>query len=98
MNLAIRWTHEAERTFGQIIEYLEEKWSEKQVQKFIKRVNRVLKQISEFPFIFKASIANNNVRKGFVARQCSLFYEIGQDEIVLLFFWDNRRRPVLPSN
>jgi plasmid stabilization system protein ParE len=93
MNLPVRWTAEAEESFAQIIEHLEEKWSEKEVKKFIRTVNKVLKQISGFPRMYEASTSNPGVRKGFVAKQCSLFYEITEECIVLLFFWDNRRKP-----
>jgi plasmid stabilization system protein ParE len=93
MSLPVRWTTEAEESFAKIIEHLEETWSEKEVRKFIRTVNKVLKQISGFPRMYEASAANPGVRKGFIAKQCSLFYEIKEDSIVLLFFWDNRRKP-----
>ena len=94
MKLAIRWTKEAEETFDYIIKYLQEKWSAKQVQEFVRIVNNVLKQISEFPHMYKASRSNPNIRKGFIGKQCSLFYEIQNETVVLLFFWDNRRKPL----
>jgi len=94
MNKSIRWTQEAEESFAHIICHLEEKWSENQVKKFIKIVNKALKQLSKFPYMYEASVYNPKVRKGFIAKQCSLFYEVNEDTVVLLYFWDNRRKPI----
>ncbi|WP_439584760.1 type II toxin-antitoxin system RelE/ParE family toxin [Dyadobacter bucti] len=94
MSLSIRWTSEAEESFSQIIFYLENKWSERQVKKFLQTVNKTIFHIAKFPYMFEASLFKPNVRKAFITKQCSLFYEVGEDTIVLLFFWDNRRKPL----
>lgn len=91
MSLPIRWTAEAEESFTDIIAHLENNWSEKEIRKFIRRTKDVLKQIAAFPLMYEASRSRPRVRKGFVTKQCSLFYEVKQDHIVLLYFWDNRR-------
>jgi plasmid stabilization system protein ParE len=93
MSLPIRWSAEAENTFADIIAHLEINWSEKEIRKFIRETKDVLKQIAAFPLMYEASRSRPHVRKGFVTKQCSLFYEVKQDYIVLLYFWDNRREP-----
>ena len=75
MSLIIRWTAKAEFTFNQIIQYLENKWSERQVPRFVKTVNNIIKKIAEFPHMFESSSSNTNIRKGYITKQCSLFYE-----------------------
>lgn len=93
MSFSIRWTTEAEESFGHIIHYLEEHRSEKQIQKFILIVNTTIKKIAGFPYLFEASFSNSSIRKGFVTKQCSVFYQVDNDTIILLYFWDNRRKP-----
>ncbi|SDH18987.1 Plasmid stabilization system protein ParE [Dyadobacter soli] len=93
MNMPVRWTAEAEKSFTDIIAHLETNWSEKEVRKFIRKTKDVLKQISVFPLMYEASRARPGVRKGFVTKQCTLFYKVKKDHIVLLSFWDNRRKP-----
>lgn len=93
MSLPIRWSAEAEDTFADIITHLELYWSEKEVRKFLRKTNDVLKQISAFPLMYKASRSRQEIRRGFLTKQCSLFYEIKEDYILLLYFWDNRRKP-----
>jgi plasmid stabilization system protein ParE len=93
MSLPVRWTTVAEESFAEIIEFLEERWSEREVRSFIRKSNRLIKQISLFPYSYESSALNPNIRRGFVVKQCSLFYEVKADVIVLLYFWDNRRDP-----
>ncbi len=94
MNLPIVWTGEAETTFEQIVQYLEKVWSEKEVRKFIRIVKKTLAKIAVVPYLFEASISDPSVRKGFITKQCSLFYQIEEESITLLYFWDNRREPL----
>ncbi|WP_409013246.1 type II toxin-antitoxin system RelE/ParE family toxin [Dyadobacter sp. CY343] len=93
MTLTVQWTAEAESSFAEIITHLERNWSEKEISRFIQKTNSVLKQIAEFPYMYEASQSRPGVRKGFITKQCALFYEVKQDHIALLSFWDNRRKP-----
>ncbi|QRQ99964.1 type II toxin-antitoxin system RelE/ParE family toxin [Dyadobacter sandarakinus] len=93
MTFEIRWTSEAETSFREIVAYLEAEWTEKEARKFIRRARTLFSQIAKFPFMCEASNTNKKVRRGFVTKQCSLFYEINDDVIVLLYFWDNRANP-----
>lgn len=95
MIFSIRWTTEAQESFGHITHYIEEHRSEKQAQKFVRTVNKTIFEIANFPYIFEASASNSSIRKGFVNKRCSLFYQIENDVVILLYFWDNRRKPRL---
>lgn len=92
MALVILWTPEAENTYNNIIKYLEVEWSEKEVQNFIRESNNVLRQIAEFPNMFKAS-KKKDIRIGLITKQNSLIYRVKNKEIQLLSFWDNRQDP-----
>ena len=39
MAFKIRWTPEAEESFDKIIDYLENNWTEKEVQNFVRNAN-----------------------------------------------------------
>ena len=71
---------------------MEAEWGERAVQNFVRKSMRVLNQITENPYIFKAS-KSKDVRKGFITKQTSLIYRVKKKEIELLFFWDNRQDP-----
>ena len=92
MALKIEWSDEAENTYLDILSYLENNWSRKEVLKFIKRTETLLETILIQPYLFKAS-QNQLIRKAVIGKQNSLFYRIDNDRIYLLTFWDNRQNP-----
>jgi plasmid stabilization system protein ParE len=87
------WTEEAHITFDHIVLKIEEKWGSEQAGVFVKRVQYVLQLISQQPYLFKASITNE-LRQATISKQTSLFYEVGEASIIILFFWDNRQEPL----
>jgi plasmid stabilization system protein ParE len=94
MNLAISWSDEAIETFDAIVLFIEKKWSERQAKIFIKQTQKIFSLISDYPYMYKASISSN-VRQAFITKQTSVYYEIHKTHITILFFWDNRQEPIL---
>lgn len=94
MAYKIRWTKEANKTFDKIIEYLESRWTNREIVNFVKKSNQILAQISDRPEMFKSS-SKMKIRMGVITKQTSLFYQIDDRNkiIVLLSFWDNRQDP-----
>lgn len=94
MALIVRWTREAEETFEEIIEYIGNKWTEKEIRNFVRKSYKVIAQIEKNPYQFKAS-RFHEIRKAFVTKHNSLFYFINENEslIELYSFWDNRKDP-----
>ena len=92
MALVTRWTKEAEETFNEIIEYLENNWTEKEVQSFVRKAHKVIGQIENNPYQFKAS-SFHEIRKAFITKHNSMFYFVNEDDRVveLYTFWDNRQ-------
>ena len=88
----IRWTAEAEETFNNVVTYLEEKWTEKEVTNFINTANKVVLFISENPLMFRQS-NKKNVHEALVTKHNFLLYRIKPNHIELLTFWDTSQNP-----
>jgi plasmid stabilization system protein ParE len=95
MHFNVIFSDEAIDTFESIGQQIQEKWSEKELKEFRKRAYKVIEIISKFPLIFQAVRRTENVRKAFIHKNCSMFYQIGDTYIEVLFFWDNRQDPIL---
>ena len=93
MALKIQWTKKAEKSFDKIVEYLEEEWSEASAKKFVRKTNKLLSRIAENPEICPAIEDKEEVRKGVVTMQTSVFYRVKDNLIQLIIFWDNRQDP-----
>jgi plasmid stabilization system protein ParE len=92
MSLAVFWADDAIETFNSIVLFIENKWSIKDAEKFVRHSDKIIDLIAEQPYMYKASL-NNNVRQAIITKQTSMFYEVHHEFITILFFWDNRQEP-----
>ena len=94
MKTTLYWTDTAVLSFDTIVNFIGERWGEKETKKFVRRTQKVLENITSQPYLYKASLVEN-VRQGIISKQTSLFYEINHNSIRLLIFYDNRQEPFI---
>jgi len=89
------WTKQALDTFAKNIAYLQDKWSEKEINAFTSKVNDILSVIREHPSMYRKSEKLPNVHIGLIVKQVSLIYRVKpqKKEIELIAFLDNRQDP-----
>jgi plasmid stabilization system protein ParE len=87
------WSPNATLTYYQILRYLDEKWTSKEIDAFVLRTEEAIDHICENPLLFPYSV-KNNIHRCVIVKQVSLFYQINNETIELLIFWDNRQNPV----
>lgn len=93
MAYTIIWLPKAEERLKEIVDYLEQNWSEKEIQKFLKRTVRVLHFISENPFMYRRS-AKKHIHEALITKHNMLIYRIKNDtEVELLTIFDTRQNP-----
>ena len=59
------------------------------------KAEKVILLIAENPFMYKVTTIDKTVRIALISKQTSLFYQVKDESIDLLFFWDNRQEPFL---
>lgn len=84
--MKVVWSENTETTFDLIVLYIEAKFGVLSAKKFIRKVDSVIHSISNQPYIYKSSNLNNKVRKATITKQCSLFYEINKETVLLSYF------------
>lgn len=89
------YTPKAKETLQLVYEFLIDNWRQKSANDFLEKADKIINSIAEQPFIFKASVIDLNVRLATITKQTSLFYEIADDKLILLSFYDNRQEPLL---
>jgi plasmid stabilization system protein ParE len=88
----VLWTEEAIENLSKVIKYLEENWTEKEIKKFLTKLNKHISLIQTQPDSFPK--ANNyNVRRSVVTKQTTLYYSISQDTLHIVSIFDNRQNP-----
>lgn len=70
----ILWTNSARITFHKIISWLEQEWSEKEVDKFTQQTERMLSLLKIHPEMCRPSSKRKNVRIGILDKHTQLVY------------------------
>ena len=55
MALEIEWTSEAERNLTAIFDYLEQRWSKREIANFAEKLESTLQHLSKHPAIFRTT-------------------------------------------
>ncbi|WMJ74879.1 type II toxin-antitoxin system RelE/ParE family toxin [Cytophagaceae bacterium ABcell3] len=93
MALEVVWSEEAENQLDDIVEYLEENWTEKETEKLFKRLEDALKQVSEQLQRFKRSERKEGAREFQLSLHTTLFYSYNTERLEVLLLWPNKNDP-----
>jgi len=87
------WSDEALNNLKGIIDYLENRWTKREIKKFAQLLDKQLKLIEDNPFLFAESDKSNGLRKSVLSRQTTVYYLIIGYEIRIITLFDNRQNP-----
>jgi plasmid stabilization system protein ParE len=78
------------------MDFIFEKWNQKEVDKFGLLVQNCLQSISENPKIGKNE-SENQVYSFVISKQTTIYFKISEIElrIDLILFWNNKKNPIL---
>ena len=93
MALSIYWSKRADKKFDSIIDYLQDKWSERIARSFVRKTYEFLDILIDFPEIGSVENKEAGIRGYTLIKQITIFYVIKGDRIILLNFFDNRQNP-----
>lgn len=93
MAYKIIWTKESINNFQEIVEYIQEKFSDKQVDSFKGKFSNLIDLIESNPYLFPASLNNSSLRKAVLSKQTSLYYKIENNSVYLAYIHLNKRNP-----
>ena len=91
----IIWTARAKITFYNVLNYLDENWTRKELDQFYQRTQLTLNAIRKNPSIFPVSARHKEIRKAFIDKNNVIFYktDFQGKTIYLLTFFDSRQNP-----
>jgi len=93
--IVVLWSDKAKRTYAEIIEYLNFRWTEKEIHHFISRTDSLIEKIISNPLLFKQHRKDPLIREAVVHENVILIYQISEDRttVNLLVFWGTRQNP-----
>ena len=86
------WSGEAVENLEKIIAYLQEKWSEKEIKKFIKKLNKQISVIKNLPQSFPKSYYIE-ARKSVLSKHTTIYYKVFENIVYIVTIFDNRQNP-----
>ena len=91
MDYKLIWTEEAIHNLENILDYLITNWSQTEVDKFKRKLSRQIELILQFPKMFPVSDYNPTLRKAVLSKQTTVFYQVKESEIYLVYLFVNRQ-------
>jgi len=89
MGYKIFWTEEAIQNLKEIIDYLANKWTQREVDNFKAKLSKQIDLIKRNPRMFPVSTFQPRLRKAVLSKQTSIFYEIRNEVIYLVYVFVN---------
>lgn len=90
--MEINWTPKAIESFNQVIEYLEEIRTQKEVDKFIEKTKEQIKKIKKGKLKFR-KLREPNVYEVLVTKQNLMIFQVDTTRATILLFFDTRQNP-----
>jgi|AntRauTorckE6833_2_1112554.scaffolds.fasta_scaffold44199_2 plasmid stabilization system protein ParE len=85
------WSDEAINNLESTLDYLQSRWTQREVDIFKKRLSKQLNLITNNPKLFPKSDYNPGLRKAVLSKQTTIFYEISGKTINLVYLFNNRQ-------
>ena len=89
----ILWTDFALKELENTIEYLEENWTEKELQNLALNIEETLKLISQNPELFQVSEIKKYIRRAIILSHNTMYYRVKNNQIEIISFFSNRQNP-----
>lgn len=89
----LHWSDQSVTDLKNIIEYLEYKWTDKEVRNFVKRLNKRLELIAINPKLFPKTLKRKNIRRSVLTKQTVIYYETSDASVRIVALYDTRRDP-----
>ena len=91
MDYKLFWTEEAIDNLEDILDYMIQNWSQKEVDNFKNKLRKHLELVSRFPLMFPISDYNPRLRKAVLNKQTTVYFEIKNGMIYLAYLFVNKR-------
>ena len=93
--MRILWTKRAQKSFDQIVGFLQEEWSLNSAINFVQKTNNFIATLKEHPKIGRPEKVKKDLRSFVLTRQTTVFYRIKNNEVIILLkFFDTRQNPL----
>ena len=91
----ILWSKESKFQFNKTVLYLREKWTEREVKKFVSQIKNFERIVVKFPEIYAESNKKVGLRRAVLSKHNSVIYRVDWEKSLIRVYtiFDNREHP-----
>lgn len=89
----IFWSEAALSDLQNIIDYLSENWTSKEIQNFAKRLEKRVELIVLNPKLFAKTSKRKNIRRSVLTKHTVIYYESNEASVTILALFNSRQNP-----
>ncbi len=96
MALKIVWTKQAENGYDEIIDYLSEHFTEKEIRNFVRQTNQFFELLAQYPNMLESTNKYKNLHRGPINKYTLLTYRVKprKNQIELINIRSSRKKPL----
>jgi len=87
------WSDKALADLQNIINYLIENWTQREIKNFARRLDKRLDLIIVNPKLFPASTKRKSIRRSVLTKQTVIYYEVKGGVVNIITLFDSRQNP-----
>jgi plasmid stabilization system protein ParE len=87
------WSDRALGDLKAIIAYLADNWTEKEIQKFSRRLEKRLLVIADNPRLFPKTNRKRHIRRSVLSKHIVIYYKAERSMVTILTLFDPRQDP-----
>jgi plasmid stabilization system protein ParE len=85
------WSDRALNDLQNIIVFLSEKWTQKEIRNFARRLDKRLELISGNPRLFPKTAKRKNMRRSVLTKHTVIYYEMTEISVTIVTLFDPRQ-------
>ena len=89
----LMWSDRALSDLRNIIDYLTENWTHREIKNFAQRLDKRLNLISVNPNLFPRTTRRRNVRKSVLTKHTVIYYKTVDNVVTIVTLFDPRQNP-----
>ena len=87
------WSDQALTDLKNIIDYLTNNWTNREIKSFVQRLDKRLNLISVNPNLFPRTMRRRNVRKSVLTKHTVIYYKTMDNVVTIVTLFDPRQNP-----
>jgi plasmid stabilization system protein ParE len=89
----LMWSDRALADLRNIIDYLTENWTQREIQNFARRLDKRLDLISVNPNLFPRTTKRKNLKKSVLTKHTVIYYKTEGNFVTIVTLFDPRQNP-----